>query len=390
MKKGLATCLCMGIIGLTAYYAIQSHSNNSNASTSYEYYYNNNGIYKDSSNMEQNGQLNDLYEDYTSVDLPAEINTDPDSLTVFVNKEYSLPQDYIPEDLVEPNIRFYFSYFDEKRLLREDAADALETMISAAKKDGLEIVGVSGYRSYQRQKSIYNKNVRTFGQTRTDMYSAVPGYSEHQTGWSIDLSCAAMHYDLDDDFAGTKEGKWLAENCCKYGFIIRYPKGKESITGYAYEPWHVRYVGRKLATYLTRNDMTLEDYYGYTLPDGYGITGYDRLTSEEDTITDTPSPKVKASATPSASPKATKEPEKEISKESTTPIKKSAKKATSPTPTPTAKATVAPTAKPTPTPTVAPTPPSASPTVAPEGIQPSVSTSENKESSGVTDKQNTE
>lgn len=362
MKKGFAVCcLCMGIIGLTGYFAVKSHANNSNASAAYEYYYNNNGVYKEGSGLEYNEQLNDLYENYASVDLPAMINTDPTSLTVFVNKEYGLPVDYIPSDLVEPDIKFYFSYFDEKRLLRKRAASALENMINAAADEGLELVGVSGYRSYQRQKAIYNKNVRTIGKERTDMYSANPGYSEHQTGWSIDLSCASVHYDLEEAFADTAEGKWLAEHCYQYGFIIRYPKGKESITGYAYEPWHVRYVGVKLATFLTKNDMTLEDYYNYTPPKDMEVTGHDRLTSEEDTVTITPTPSVKPTVKPTKkpTPSPTVEPtETPTEKPTQSPtVKPSVKPSATPTPTPsvTPKPTNKPSPSPTPEPTVAPT-----------------------------------
>ncbi len=372
MKKGLAVCcICVASIGITGYFAVKSHAKNSNASNTYEYYYNNNGVYKDGETMDSAEQLNDMNENYANIDMPATINTDPASLTVFVNKEYGLPEDYIPSDLIEPDIKFYFSYFDEKRLLRSDAANALEKLVAAAEKKDLEIVGVSGYRSFYRQKAIYTKNVRTMGKERTDMYSAVPGYSEHQTGWAIDLSCASVHYDLEEEFADTSEGKWLAKNCYKYGFIIRYPKGKESLTGYAYEPWHVRYVGVKLATFLHINNMTLEEYYNYTLPENSGVTGHDSLTSEADTIKETPTPK------PTKAPKPTTEPE-EIEDASnkkdevvTHPTKAPA---VTPSPTPAPTPTPTPTPQPTPTPTPEQTAPPInsdgsnliSPTTAPE------------------------
>ena len=388
MKKGLAVCcLCMGIIGITGYFAVKSHENNSNASAAYEYYYNNNGVYKEGTSMEKNEQLNDLYENSASMDLPRKIDTDPSSLTVFVNKEFGMSPDYIPSDLVEPDVRFYFSYFDEKRLLRKDAANALEKLVNAAADDGLELVGVSGYRSYQRQKAIYNKNVRTIGQERTDMYSAVPGFSEHQTGWSIDLSCAAIHYDLEESFADTAEGKWLADNCYKYGFIIRYPRGKESLTGYAYEPWHIRYLGVKLATFLTNNNMTLEDYYNYTPPEEMEITGHDRLTSEDDTITETEKPtlrptvrpSVKPTTSPSAEPTATPTAKPSAEPTAKPTAKPSAKPTAKPTTKPSAKPTTKPITKPTPTdtptsaPTVTPTSPpietpTEGPTVPPENV----------------------
>ncbi len=366
MKKGFAVCcLCMGIIGITGYFAVKSHANNSNATASYEYYYNNNGIFKDGTSMESKEQLNDLYENYASMDLMTEIDTEPSSLTVFVNKEYGLPEDYIPSDLVEPDIRFYFSYFDEKRLLRKKAAAALEDLMDGALDDGLQLVGVSGYRSYHRQKAIYNKNVRTIGQTRTDMYSAIPGYSEHQTGLAIDLSCSSVNYDLEEDFADTKEGKWLAENCYKYGFIIRYPKGKEALTGYAYEPWHIRYVGVKLATFLTINNLTLEDYYSYTPSEKLEITGHDRLTSEDDTVnetpvptktpTPTPTPTVKPTATETPTPKPTKKP---TATETPTP-KPTKKPVQNNKPTPSAPVESTPSVAPTITPTIVPNTPEA-------------------------------
>lgn len=388
MKKGLGICcLCVGIIGLTAYFAVKSHANNSNASASYEYYYNNNGVYKDDTSMASNEQLDDIYENNVSMELPADIDTDPTSLTVFVNKEYGLPKDYIPSDLVEPDIKFYFSYYDEKRTMRKDAAAALEKLVDAASEKDLEIVGVSGFRSYQRQKAIYNKNVRTIGQEQTDMYSAVPGYSEHQTGWAIDLSCESVHYDLDESFGETSEGKWLAKNCYKYGFIIRYPKGKESLTGYAYEPWHVRYVGVELATYLTENDMTLENYYNYTPSNQNEVTGHDSLTSEEDTVTTTPTPKPtakatakpKATATPKPTTKPTVKPTKEPTKDSdkdddkTSATKPTKKPTNSKSPTP-SKDTNTST---TPTPSVSPTPTKSPVTsVVPKPSTPEVNTPE--------------
>ena len=115
---------------------------------------------------------------------------------------------------------------------------------------------VSGYRSYYDQKSTYNYWVSVYGQKDADTISARPGHSEHQTGLAFDIT------SLNSSYGETEEGIWLRENCFKYGFIIRYPKGKEHITGYAYEPWHIRYVGVEHATYIMNNNLTLEEYLG--------------------------------------------------------------------------------------------------------------------------------
>ncbi len=197
--------------------------------------------------------------------IPAtELDLEPNSITVFVNKEYALPKGYKPDDLVTPNIYFHLNYYDERTLMRAEAAAAIEQLFLAARIEGYELGGVSGYRSYARQYKIFTNNIVVKGKEHTLRYSAVPGTSEHQTGLTMDISCAALRYDLTTAFANTAEGKWVAENAHLYGFTIRYPKGKTKITGYAYEPWHIRYVGKPLAKYLYENDLTLEEYYNYT------------------------------------------------------------------------------------------------------------------------------
>ena len=128
-------------------------------------------------------------------------------------------------------------------------------MQADAKALGLNIPLVSGYRSYETQEKLYNKYVKKDGEKKANTYSAKPGESEHQTGLAFDIG------SVDRSFANTIEAKWLAENAYLYGFIIRYPKDKEEITGYNYEPWHLRYVGQELAKYLKKNNLTLEEYY---------------------------------------------------------------------------------------------------------------------------------
>ncbi|WP_370875504.1 M15 family metallopeptidase [Bacillus horti] len=187
----------------------------------------------------------------------------PDNILVLVNKEFSLPADYRPEDLVIPNVAFSFSEDDEKRYLRQVAAEALEELFEAAEQEGHILYGVSGFRSYNRQTTIFNWQVQSKGEEEARRVSAFPGQSEHQTGLTIDISSESAQFGLTELFGQTTEGQWVAENAHKYGFIIRYPDGKEDITGYIYEPWHVRYVGEEIATLLYENDLTLEEYFDH-------------------------------------------------------------------------------------------------------------------------------
>jgi D-alanyl-D-alanine carboxypeptidase len=191
---------------------------------------------------------------------------DPDAVTVLVNKQIRLPENYIPADLVYPDVRFIFKEKIEKRMLRKEAAQALETMFAAAEKDGTYLAGVSGYRSEARQKVIFNQYAAKDGEEKAKTYSAYPGTSEHQTGLAIDVSGSDGKCAAESCFAGTPEAEWLAAHAADYGFIIRYPEGKESITGYKYEPWHIRYVGVELAEEISGKGITLEEYYGEAVP----------------------------------------------------------------------------------------------------------------------------
>lgn len=195
---------------------------------------------------------------------PVAVNTDTTTIDFIINRDYPLTDSYKPDDLVVPDIPFSFNDKTlDKRKLKKIAAEALEELYTAALlEDGLTIYGVSGYRSYDRQYDIYGTNLINRGIRHTNLYSAAPGNSEHQTGLAIDVSCKSVNFALVEQFASTPEGIWLKENCWRFGFILRYPKEKEHITGYAYEPWHIRYVGVPLAYYLYTNDLTLEEYYG--------------------------------------------------------------------------------------------------------------------------------
>lgn len=141
----------------------------------------------------------------------------------------------------------------------------LDQMLEDARKQGLDIVYRSGFRSYQEQVKLYNSYVQRDGEAAAQKYSAPPGYSEHQTGLAFDVGSNHSNTDFTTDFGQTKEGQWLAQHAHEYGFILRYPKGKEAITGYQYEPWHFRYVGKSLATKIYNQHTTLEEYlnYGY-------------------------------------------------------------------------------------------------------------------------------
>ena len=197
---------------------------------------------------------------------PVALNTDPNTYTYLINRDYPLSADYAPNDLVVPNVKFSFSDMTlDKAKLRKEAATALENLFQAAyEEQGYSLYGVSGYRSYERQYTLYSTYLILQGVRHTNLYSAAPGMSEHQTGLTIDVSSKSADMQLEDIFGETDEGKWLAQNAHRFGYIIRYPKDKEHITGYSYESWHIRYVGINLATYLFEQDMTLDEYYGYT------------------------------------------------------------------------------------------------------------------------------
>lgn len=161
---------------------------------------------------------------------------------LIANKTYSLPSSYNPGTLLN-------SFMTNYNKMKNDALN-----------EGINLKIRSGFRSYNTQSSLYNNYVKRDGKTAADTYSARAGHSEHQTGLAADIN------SLEQSFINTKEGKWLNDNCYKYGFIIRYPKGKESITGYMYEPWHIRYVGVDIATILYNNGnwLSLEEYLGIT------------------------------------------------------------------------------------------------------------------------------
>lgn len=186
----------------------------------------------------------------------------PTNVLALVNKYNYLPSTYSPHDLVRPNVEFSFTDLKlEKAYMRKEASKALEQMFRNAKSSGIELCAVSGYRAYSRQKNLFDAEVNHVGEVKAEQAVAIPGTSEHQTGLAMDITGKSTGLHLTAGFANTKEGKWLAQNAHRFGFILRYPKGKEGITHYEYEPWHFRYVGVKAATAIYKNNWTLEEYF---------------------------------------------------------------------------------------------------------------------------------
>ena len=175
---------------------------------------------------------------------------------ILVNKFYRLPEDFLPEDIV--TIRNWYSYEGNK--IRKEVNDQFVAMYNAAKKEELALIANSSFRSFQEQEETYSSSVKAHGKAWADQYAARPGFSEHQTGLAIDI----ITYGADrDTFESTKEFQWLQDHAHEYGFILRYPKGKEKITGYDYESWHYRYLGTDLATKVYESGLTYDEYYAF-------------------------------------------------------------------------------------------------------------------------------
>ena len=179
------------------------------------------------------------------LDLEAILSGDDPYLWILVDKNHALPSDYEPQDLVKltgTNKAYRINRND--MFLREPAEIALEEMAKAAKADGLTLVASSAYRSYAYQDQLYARYARQYGQQEADTFSARPGHSQHQLGLVVDFG------SITDAFADTAEGKWLAANALRYGWSLSYPKDYEDITGYKWECWHYRYVGKELAAFI--------------------------------------------------------------------------------------------------------------------------------------------
>lgn len=180
-------------------------------------------------------------------------------ILILVNKTHPIDRDYKPDDLVK--IKYYAADRSEAgRYMRAEAADAFHQLVEKAAAEGVELKMTTAYRSYDFQKTLFDNYVKREGEAAANRYSARPGQSEHQTGLSVDVSSPSVGYQLTGKYANTTEGKWLAEHAHEFGFIIRFPQGKEDITGYLYEPWHIRYVGKTTAKEIYESGVTLEEY----------------------------------------------------------------------------------------------------------------------------------
>jgi D-alanyl-D-alanine carboxypeptidase len=196
------------------------------------------------------------------------------SLWAVVNKGRSLPGDYVPADLTVPDVPLRLDPSAPEMHVRADTAAALKSLFAAGKSEGIDLMLSSGYRPYSEQVSLYNNYAAQSGTAQADTFSARPGHSEHQTGLAADVEPASRSCEVDQCFADLPEGRWLAANAYRYGFIIRYGKGAEALTGYEYEPWHIRYVGKELAARLYSSGQTLEQFFGLPAFQTYPAKSY--------------------------------------------------------------------------------------------------------------------
>lgn len=184
-----------------------------------------------------------------------------DGILCLVNREQKASKDYVPADLVLPKVQTRKKGREQKILLRKEAAAALEDMFAAAKReDQLTLYAASGYRSYGIQQILFNGKAEERGRETANKTVATPGTSEHQLGLAMDVQAPSL-LNLNRSFADTQEGKWVSENAHRFGFIIRYKNEWTDVTGYAYEPWHLRYVGLAHARALFSLDIPYEYYY---------------------------------------------------------------------------------------------------------------------------------
>jgi zinc D-Ala-D-Ala carboxypeptidase len=197
----------------------------------------------------------------------SQASEDPDSVHVLVNKQNPLdPLDYAPNDLREVDAPREFS----EAPLRDEAAEAYEELQAAAADDGIDLWVTTAYRDFGFQQALYEQRFYEDGAAAADRVSARPGFSEHQTGLAVDVA------DLEDRecylracFGDSEQGQWLSEHSAEFGFVIRYPEDAEEITGFQYEPWHLRYVGQETARDVFERDVTLEEYWDEPPAPGY-------------------------------------------------------------------------------------------------------------------------
>lgn len=187
---------------------------------------------------------------YTDTKINDKYSTD-----MLINKYNGVSENFEPDHLTKIPKEYCKSEIEDQ-YLSEEALTAFEEMVEAAKAEGYSILANSAYRSYQDQEEVYQTYYDLYGENYVKKYAARPGYSEHQTGLSLDVASANSNI-----FEESKEFTWMIENAYKYGFVLRFPKGKENITGFQYEAWHYRYVGKDIAKYMYENDLTFDEYY---------------------------------------------------------------------------------------------------------------------------------
>ena len=224
-------------------------------------YYKSNNIkrYQDYHNLNNDLSVSDVVTRVNlNLDLPYYTNTKEakylNTFYTLVNKYNYLRDDFVPNNLVEMTT----PYSKEGIYLVAEARDNFYKLVDKAKEEGLTIRAISAYRGYTYQKRLYDKYVEADGVNKADTYSARPGFSDHQTGLAIDVDNTTSSFE---NFTNTKEYQWMLDNSYKYGFILRYPSGKESITTYQFESWHYRYVGLKLAKKIKASNLTFDEYF---------------------------------------------------------------------------------------------------------------------------------
>lgn len=247
MKKIILVSLCLAIVsGIAVWWFVLRKDSNVQHSVSTSA-----TIQSDNQSEHPNKDIGDREDPIIkNIEYPIILSVEElSSEKVVVNKKHKLPDGYVPELVMVDN-----------QWLRASAADAYRALADAARSAGFTPTLISAYRSYQTQEKVYQQYVSQSGQSQADMFSARPGHSEHQTGLALDIDdgggCA-----LELCFAERPLGRWLKENAVNYGFIIRYPEGKETITGYQYEPWHLRYVGTEVAQKIASSGKTMEEYF---------------------------------------------------------------------------------------------------------------------------------
>ncbi len=196
------------------------------------------------------GADKEWYEDVKETDVSKDI-------LMLNNKFYKLPSDFVADDLV--TVKNWYAY-GENQQLREETYDAFVKMFNAAKEENITIIVNSAYRSHEEQEQVYNDYLRDFGEEYAKVYAAKAGHSEHQTGLALDVTTYGAN---SDGFDKTEAFTWLQNHAHEYGFILRYPKDKEYLTGYSYESWHYRYVGVDVATIIHDANITFDEYYAY-------------------------------------------------------------------------------------------------------------------------------